>query len=220
MPRTRPSKKIDETPIQKLRKQSKFDRLIFYKYYDGLKTNGMLGFKVDDKAPVESTKHRTGIFEILTKDQFRSKAKKIYLIAKAFIEKEEDPPQELRPQFTFEEVQEMVKEKPDERTLKEKISIYPSAEERFIFFQYYDGYKTDGKIGFSPNTIAGSVNHKRTYLGLLGKLTDSQFRDKGKKLSELAKEFVEKNETPNILRPQFERSIPIHLCAEAHKKIY
>ena len=92
------------------------------------------------------------------------------------------PLQDLRPRFDismpFDEIQASVNA--DKRTPTEKLNQVKTALDRFIFFKYYDGFSTDGRIGFSPRSgPPGSVNHKRAHATLTD-LTPSQFRVKGK----------------------------------------
>ena len=136
MPKTRSTRGEDtETPAAKLGKiESKLDHFLFFNYYDGLTTDGAIGFKVDEKTRVGSVKHRTGIFEIYSKSQFRSKARKYGVLVESFRKRKEEPPENLHPQFTVEEVQELVKTKNvSDRTPTEKLSDYKTIEESFIF---------------------------------------------------------------------------------------
>ena len=219
MPRTRSTKKDDRTPTEKLAAiDNKIDRFIFFNYYDGYSTNGMLGFKVTDKIPPGSTKHRTGIFEVLTKNQFRSRGKRIAILARAFIEKGEVPQQDMRPQFTLQEIEALLEENEDKRTTEEKLREVTDVKERFIFFQYYDGYVTRGEIGFSENAgPPGTVNHKRAYANYFSDFSEAKFREKGRVLANLAKEFIAENIIPpnNLRPPPIERQLPRGLLHES-----
>ena len=40
--------------------------------------------------------------------------------------------------------------------------------ERFVFYKYYDGYSTDGEVGFHLGVgPPGSINHRRAYSSVL-----------------------------------------------------
>jgi hypothetical protein len=189
MPRTRSSKKDLRTPLEKLEQmRSKIELAIFFGYYDGIRTGGALGFHVTDKVPPGSTKHRTGIFEIaLSKDQFRSKGKKLSQVASAFIANDETPPDNYRPHFDPQEIDDMRTKNQDSRTAEEKLAEVDDLTELFVFFKYYDGYSTAGEIGFSMNSgPPGSINHKRAYTKILDHWSETQFRDKGKNLAGIA----------------------------------
>ena len=134
----------------------------------------------------------------LTKSQFYSKGRKLAALAKAFIEKKEIPNEGLRPQLTPEDVEKIREANTDTRSLEEKLAKVTSPLELFVFFKYYDGYKSKGEVGFNPNSgPPGSINHKRAYSNALSSWSESQFRDKGKLLGLLAKECVDTNRTPS-----------------------
>lgn len=217
MPRTKSSKKDNRSALEKLsRIDDKLDRLIFFNYYDGYTTEGNIGFQVNENAPPGSTKHRTGIFQVLTKAQFRSKGKKLAVLAQQFIEDNMVPSQDLRPHFDVEAVQAILRQNEDTSTPEEKLGRIKTVEELFIFFQYYDGYVTDGDIGFSPNSgPPGSINHQRAYSRVLSKFSECQFRQKGKYLATLAKEFIANGTTPSetLRPPPLERHVPNGLVA-------
>jgi hypothetical protein len=90
---------------------------------------------------------------------------------------------------------------------KHKASI-----DRFIFFKCYDGFSTDGRIGFSPRSgPPGSVNLEGAHATLTD-LTLSQFHVKGKYLGDLAKEFVELQGVPlPNLHPELQPRVPAGL---------
>jgi hypothetical protein len=72
---------------------------MFYQYFDGYSTNGMVEFKTHKGLP-GSTKHWGGIFQTsFTKKQFRSEGKKLAMLSKAFILNNTGPPPALRPHF-------------------------------------------------------------------------------------------------------------------------
>jgi hypothetical protein len=212
MPRTKSTKKDNRTPPEKLeRVSSKIELLIFFQYYDGYNTGGMVGFDTN-AGPPGSAKHRAGIFEAaLTMNQFRSKGKKLATLARAFVDNKLIPMPELRPQFDQDEIENMREESKDSRSPIKKLDVVSEVMELFVFFQYYDGYKTGGEIGFNPRSgPPGSINHKRAYARFLPPMSESQFRDKGKSLANLAKEFVDNGILPpENLRPQLpEREAP------------
>lgn len=226
MPRTKSSKKDNRTPLEKLERMldSKVDLLIFFQYYDGYSTDGSVGFNIH-VGPAGSSKHRTGILaEVLTKDQFRSKGKKLALVAKAFIENSQIPPPEWRPTFDMDEIVNFRETARDLRSPEEKLAKEASEVlDLFIFFKYYDGYSTGGEIGFSPNSgPPGSINHKRAYARILASMTESQFRDKGKVLAGIAKEFIEQDIAPpeNMRPDEPEREVPWGMIQEALNAIY
>jgi hypothetical protein len=199
MPRTRASKSDTRTPLEKLQIiDSKAELFIFFNYYDGFATDGTLGFAIGDRVPAGSMKHYVGVIpDAFTKNQFRNKAKKLAQLAKAFHEKEEVPPQNLRPLFAMDEISLLRESNRDTRTTAEKFAEIEKSTELFVFFKYYDGYKTDGEIGFSPRSgPPGSINHLRSYQRLALLLTESQFRDIGKKLAIIATECVDNDYTP------------------------
>jgi hypothetical protein len=221
MPRTKSSKKNDtRTPLQKLNKiECKVELLMFFHYYDGLTTDGALGCHVTPKIPFGSTSHRTGIFEIAyTKDQFRSKAKKIGQIAQQFIDSDSQPPEELRPTISPEEIQSLREQGKDMRSPAEKFQTITEELELFVFFKYYDAYSTDGEIGFHLRAgPPGSVNHKRAYLSVLEPWSDSKFREKGKAIAKIAKEFADTGSVPPANRRpgEPERQVPWGLIQTA-----
>ena len=220
MPRTRCKKSDNRTPLEKVQQiESKIDLLIFFGYYDGMATEGAFGFNLSD-GPPGSAKHRTGIFAIaLTPAQFRSKGKKLAQLAAAFAKHEnEAPPHHLRPVVTPEEVRALREKNIDRRSPQEKLSEVTDVLELFVFFKYYDGYVTNGSIGFNPNSgPPGSINHKRSFANTLRPWNESQFRDKGKKLAAIAKECVEIGfSPPEILRPQHtDQYVPLSMVHQA-----
>jgi hypothetical protein len=99
----------------------------------------------------------------------------------------------------------------DERDPAEKLECINSVIDCCIFFEHYDGCATKGLIGFHimNEQPPGSMKHKRAR-NILNFMTAGAFRDKGKKPSLLAKEFIDKNQVPlQDLRPRFDISIPI-----------
>jgi hypothetical protein len=60
--------------------------------------------------------------DAFTKNQFRNKAKKLAQLAKAFHEKEEVPPQDLRPVFTTDDINVLRESNRDTRTTAEKFA--------------------------------------------------------------------------------------------------
>jgi hypothetical protein len=131
------------------------------------------------------------------------------------------PPPELRPAFDSTSIEVLLQEhqqrNADTRTPPEKLGAINDIIERFVFFKYYDGYKTKGEIGFNPNSgPPGSINHKRAFQMFLSPLSESQFREKGRLLANLAKEFIDDDIVPSpYLRPQFERQRPTSMLHEA-----
>ena len=85
----------------------------------------------------------------------------------------------------------------------EKFECVSDLIELFIFFAYFDGIVTKGETGFNPR--AGpprSINHKRSFRRLES-ITASAFREKGRRLGALAREFVEHGvNPPQDSRPQ------------------
>jgi hypothetical protein len=110
----------------------------------------------------------------------------------------------------------IIKEEEDE-----KLEEVNDPTDLSIFFKYYDGYKTDGEIGFNPRAgPPGSINHMRSFRHLINLgWTDSRFREKGKKMAELALECIDKFFVPpEDLRPDVpERSRPIGMMQEASR---
>ena len=214
MPRTKASKKDDRTPLEKLEKfkDSKLDLFIFFKYYDGLVSNGLDGFVVDDKTPAGSVKHQHGTIceKMLKPAQFRSKARKLFLIALKFSKSKEDPlssrpPEKYRVTFSiqdFENFQAEIDKKNKKDPMKALLNL-KDEKAKFVFFRYYDGIKSDGRIGFSLKVGGfGSISHMRVYPGYFQEHGDSWFRRTGKILGPVAKEFVDSGIVPpDYLRP-------------------
>ena len=137
MPRTKSSKTDKCTPPEKLEQLGSVDRFIFFQNFDGITTDGVMGFNVHD-GPPGSTKHwaSSGICSIaLTKNQFCSKGEKIALIAEAFVATNTVPPNEMRPRITTKEIQVIREENTDRRTPTEKLEAVTNEKELFIFFQ-------------------------------------------------------------------------------------
>jgi hypothetical protein len=115
-------------------------------YYDVYRSEGMVGFDTN-AGPPGSTKHwgHGGIFQVaFTKSQFRGKAQKLALLAKKFFEANTEPPQELRPSFDQEAIVNMREASRDQRSPLKKFAAVDEPLERFVFFKYYDGYKSGG----------------------------------------------------------------------------
>lgn len=210
MPRTKASKADDRTPMEKfLSLDNKIDKAIFFNYYDGHRTNGAVGFNVTE-GPDGSAKHWKGtIFEIaMTSSKFRTKGKRLAQIAKAFIAEDKVPPLASKPHFELEEIDALKEARRDKRTLLQKLTDAAKNDtDWFIFFTYYDGYLTNGNIGFHPRFPPGSVNHKRAWARTLVNVSDEKFRSSGQLLGSLAKEFVEKGEQPpENQRPTVQRN--------------
>ena len=217
MPRTKSSKEDNRNPLEKLHQiESKIDRLIFFNYYDGYSSDGTIGFDIK-AGPPGSSKHRNGIFQTLTKNQFRSKGKKLAKLSLVdFVRTKAVPPIELRPQLTLEDVESIREISVDSRSPSQKLSDVTDPRDLFIFKKYYEGYKTNGEEGFNLHSgPPGSVNHKRTYSTFLASMSESQFRSKGKILAALAKEFVMNNVEPTVDVPAIERDLPWGMMEEA-----
>jgi hypothetical protein len=229
MPRTKSSKQPDDKPpaerLQYIR--SKIDLYIFFQYYDGYSTEGLVGF--DPKHPPGSTKHKnlSKIFDHLTPAQFRGKGQKLVKLVKVFIDKKAVPSPELRPHFDSQtSIEELLLEiagatKKDTRTPEEKLAEVTTLVDRFIFFTYYDGLSTNGLIGFSPRSgPPGSVNHKRAYQ-VLHQVTPADFRLKGKAMAGIAQEFIDKGISPSEdLRPDVVDTAPVGLLGAAAEAGY
>jgi hypothetical protein len=110
----------------------------------------LLNLLSGDRVPAGSMKHYVGMIpDAFTKNQFRNKAKKLAQLAKAFHENEEVPPQDLRPVFTIDDINVLRESNRDTQTTAEKFAEIEEITELFVFFKYFDRYKTDGEIGFS-----------------------------------------------------------------------
>lgn len=220
MPKHKSSKNYNPSAMDVyLKIDSDIDKEIFFNYYIGYTSGGIQGYKVTKKHPEGSTTHREGgVGMVYTKNQFRSKGKKLALLAKRFLQTKESPegevfpPLEERPTFTEAEIKGMVEDRKDKRTLLQKYEDElkdMDPREFFIFFMYYDGFKS--KIAREKDPRAekkgfdlaagdpGSVNHQRAY----SRLSPMQnFRDRAKILGVLAKNFVENKEEPPADRPE------------------
>jgi len=205
------------------------DRLIFFDYYDGYKSDGVVGFDINS-APPGSTKHWSAkaVFKkLLTKHQFRSKGKRIALLAKDI---SADPNQAssfalsvLRPQMNSALIEELqqTNQEGDTKSRAERLEEFANTDPvyLFIFFKYYEGIKTKGEFGFSPRSgPPGSINHKRSFC-VLASMSKSKFREKGKALAKLAQEFVDAGEEPSFECPSFlnEISEPTGMIEQAAK---
>lgn len=209
MPRTRCKKEDKRTNAEKLaRLSTKVDRFIFFGYYDGIRTNGALGFDMDAGRP-GSARHRTGLMaKVLTANQFRNKGRKMAELAEAFLDSREEPDHQLRPLFSVEEIEELERAQLDTRTPDDKLMEVVDETELIAFFLYYDGMYTDGEIGFDPKAgPPGSINHKRSFREAFADWNESQFRYRGKQLGTLAKSFVENGIVPpDDRRPEIPQS--------------
>jgi hypothetical protein len=227
MPRTRSTKGPDtRPPAEKLAKIcSAIDLWIFFNYYDGIVSSGLVGF--DPLQPLGSTSHKNGncLLNHLTNAQFRAKGKKMGLLAKEFVDQNIVPAREARPALDSEaSVQELVRDierelelKRDKRSPDEKLDAVTIPVQLFIFFNYYDGERTDGTIGFNPRSgPPGCINHKRAFPKILGDLTPTIFRLLGNKMAGLANEFISKGIIPSEeKRPNFPRAAPTGLLRGA-----
>ena len=70
-----------------------------------------------------------------------------------------------------------------------------------IFFDYYDGYKSNGMVGFDDVNTAGNTKHQSSKSVYKTFLTKNQFCSKGKKVALLAKDLVNLPTDLNHLRP-------------------
>lgn len=195
---------------------SDVDREIFFNYYLGFNSGGKQGYTILKKPG--STAHRRGVGEVYTKNQFRSKGKKLALLANAFLAtKESDegeiiPPMDQRPTFTAEQIHQMIEDRKDKRTPLKKFEDELAGKEVmefFVFFMYYDGFKSAAERKEDPTVPhygfnlasgpPGSVNHQRCYTRLRSMVN---FRTIGSRLGALAKEFLDQNiEPPEEYRP-------------------
>lgn len=234
MPRTRSTKGPDtRPPAERLASvTSTIELLIFFKYYDGMVSAGLMGF--DPKYPLGSAFHRKKaepLFDHMTKPQFRAKGQKLGELAKAFVKEGIVPAREVRPSLDSEvSVQELVRDiqrqieaKSDRRSPAEKLDAVTNPIQLFMFFTYYDGEKTNGRIGFNPRSgPPGCINHKRAFPNILGDLKPAAFRFQGVKMAELATEFLSEGIVPlEEKRPHFGRAVPAGLlrgAAEAQEE--
>jgi hypothetical protein len=228
MPRTCSTKEQDRrTPAEKLKEiRSIVDKYILFQLYDGMVSNGLVGF--DPKLPKGSVYHKRGkpLLDHLTKSQFRGKAEKMAKLAIEFIESNTIPAGESRPNLETQALVDQVlaeigkaseKSRRDTRPPAEKLDGMTNPIQLFIFFTYYDGAKTEGRIGFSPKSgPPGCINHKRAYRNILGNLTPTTFRYQGVRMAELANKFIESKIIPSeSKRPHFARIVPTGLRAGA-----
>eukprot|EP00957_Ditylum_brightwellii_P127722 9740295-Ditylum_brightwellii.AAC.1 len=139
----------------------------------------MIGFDTKNVGNSGSTKHWASkqIFQmLLTKDQFCSKGRKAAFHAKAIIEDREYLSEviALRPILDSTLLRELKQQyqapKPSQGQRLQDL-VATNSLDLFIFVQYYNGVKTNGEIGFSA-------------------CSDCRFHEKGKVLTELAKECV------------------------------
>lgn len=215
MPRTKAGKKDDRTPNEKLEqlKNSKIDLFIFFGYYDGILSGGNCGWVVDNKNRVGCRIHQKGNLcdKVLTPQQFRSKARKIYLIAEALAGQTAGNGLDLasyRPHFTNEDYAKFEaarkKKDGDVGDPMEKLLTVTDEKTLFVFFQYYDGMKTKGKKGFSLNIgPIGSVSHMGLYPGYFRERGDNWFRRTAKVMCKLAEKFLADGiAPPETMRPR------------------
>jgi len=111
--------------------------------------------------------------------------------------------------------------KKDNRTPLEKLTPYENKKtDLFIFYQYYDGIESNGLHGFAitKKNPVGSVKHQRGSI-CERVMTSSQFRSKSQTLVTIAREFVEKKESPpDSFRVTFTLQDYEKLQAEIDKK--
>lgn len=205
MPRTKSSKEDTRTPLEKLEAiQTKIDLLIFFNYYDGFITDGNVGFDIKIGKPGSAKHRKTDLLRTLTVGQFSSKGKKYAQLANAFIVQNEIPPPEMRPHITVEDITQIESANATKRAAKgtpeERLAKVVDEKEIFMFQQYYQGYLTNWETGFNLRTAhPGSVVHKRVYANYFSTMNESHFRNKGKYLAELAKEFAEAGIQPDTV---------------------
>ncbi|CAJ1955808.1 unnamed protein product [Cylindrotheca closterium] len=213
MPRTKGGKKDERTHLEKLEgyKDSKIDLFIFFGYYDGLVSEGVCGWVVNDSnRRVGCRHHQKGNLcdKVLTTSQFRSKARKIYLIAEGLAGLGENLDlASYRPHFTNEDFAKFEAErrkKEDAGDPMTKLLTVKDEKALFIFFQYYDGIKTKGKEGFSLNVANfGSVAHLGIYPGYFKERGENWFRRVSKVMGKLAERFVADGiAPPETMRPR------------------
>ena len=92
--------------------------------------------------------------------------------------------------------------KKDERTPLEKLLQIDDKVDRLLFFEYHDGFNTEGALGIDVNSgNPGSAKHRIGIFRIA--YTKSQFYSKGRKLASLAKDFIKNKELPpEELRPR------------------
>ena len=94
---------------------------------------------------------------------------------------------------------------------------------RFLFFQYYDGIASCGKVGFSMRAGGyGSIAHMRVYPSYFSSHGDSWFRRTGKILGPLAREFFDSGIVPpaNLRPPTPEKVLPQDMLIAANNTVY
>ena len=230
MPRTKSSKTDDRSAMEKLNyyKDSKLDLFIFFKYYDGIKSDGMDGFKIGKKTPIGSVFHMRGTIceQLMTTNSFSKTAKKLVLIARQLIDKNETPPDSMRPTFTPEDYakyQEQINKKNDVDPI-EVLQKVTDEKALFVFFNYYDGLKSMGRRGFSKRAGGfGSVAHARLYPDYFsGSHGESWFHRAGKKFGKLAKKCVDDGIVPpENLRPSGpKKTVPQDMVAAFDSDVY
>lgn len=221
MPQTKCSKEDNRTPLEKLKAiDTKIGLSMFFNYYDGISTKGMVGFDLKI-GPPGSTKHRTGIFPVAyTKGQFRSRGMRYASLAQQFIKANEIPPPELRPHLSAGEIEEIQAVARDDRSPMDRLNQITDPLELFIFAKYFEGLITNGESGFDLcSGCSGSINHKRVYRTYLAAISETQFQKLGKEFVQLAKDFLELGIIPDIDVPEPEATIPWALIDKAHRHL-
>eukprot|EP00980_Cylindrotheca_fusiformis_P021097 scaffold8090_cov82-Cylindrotheca_fusiformis.AAC.10 len=85
----------------------------------------------------------------------------------------------------------------DKKPAEERLQQVESLIHRLIFFQYYYGIISEGSAGFnSEECVPGSAKHMKLLRCLDGWSTN-KFYTVGKRMYELAKDFVDENKVPN-----------------------
>jgi hypothetical protein len=147
MPRTRSTKEVDKrSPAEKLIYiRSDIDKFIFFQYYDGMISEGLLGF--DPKHGFGSAHHTKGVrlLDHLTTGQFRGKGQKMGQLAKEFVDNNLVPAGEHRARFDSAasiqqlvlDINQKIQAKRDTRTPQEKLAAIKNPVQIFIFYQYY-----------------------------------------------------------------------------------
>lgn len=119
------------------------------------------------------------------------------LLASLFINMDVLPDENLRVQTHCPEILKSILEElsglQDEKPLEDKFNEINNKIDLFIFYRYHEGFVTNGETGFSPkHGNPGCVYHKRVYTRFFEDLSDAQFRNRGRKMGELAYEFFKK----------------------------
>lgn len=202
MPRTKSTRTDKRTPQEKLDEMlSPVDRLIFFNYFDGINSNGMYGFSITEKPGSVKHKRTLNCLDTMTPNKFRSKAKRMALLAQQFVDRDIVPDESLRVALhepsEMEAIMAEMTPPVDEDPICEALDKITDKVELFIFYRYYEGFASNGEFGFAPRHGApGCVYHKRTYTKMFEDLSDAQFREKGRRLGELAYKFFTNNLAP------------------------